>query len=182
MACLVVSAPVWAEEGGKALCAIDFLTGFGQADLIQKKDYRLMPFIIGFDFDMKPLTKKIGFNPPSMVHFQIEPFLALATSPDTNVEVGTSFLFKFGLLPESSKIQPYIKGGSGMLYMSQHTLEQSTQFNFISHAGLGFHWFFEPERALTVEYRFRHLSNASIKHPNSGIDSHYAILGITHRF
>ena len=182
MALLIISTLAWAQEETRALCAIDFLTGFGQAELIQKNDYRLIPFIVGFDFDMKPLTKRIGFNPTSMVHFQIEPLLALATSPDINMETGISFLFKFGLLPESSKLQPYIKGGSGMVYMSQHTLEQSTQFNFISHAGLGFHWFFEPKRALTLEYRYRHLSNASIKQPNSGIDSHYALLGITRRF
>ena len=172
----------WPEEQQGCLQGVEFLTGFGRGDLKEKKDYRLIPFIVEFDFNLKSLTKKIGFNPPSLVQFQIEPLLSLVTNPDSNMEVGTSFLFKFGLLPESSKIQPYIKAGVGIIYISQHTLDQSTQYNFSSHFGAGFHYFFKKGRALSLEYRFRHLSNAGIKHPNSGIDNHFCLLGITRLF
>jgi hypothetical protein len=161
---------------------IEYLTGFGQAELEEKQDYRVIPLMVDFDFDIKPLAEKMGFNFSSMVQFQIEPFLSLVTSPDTNMEVGTSFLLKFGLVPKSWKLQPYIKGGVGMIWMSQHTLDQTTQFNFISSFGAGVHYFFKIDRALTLEYRFRHASNAGIKHPNSGIDNHFCLVGITHLF
>ena len=178
----IILRPAWVQDQSRSLQGVEFLTGYGRAQLKEKTDYRLLPLMVVFDFDAKPLTKKIGFNPPSLVQFQIEPFLSLVTNPQTNMEVGTSFLLKFGLLPENWKLQPYIKGGSGMIYMTQHTLEQSTQFNFISHFGAGFHYFLNKDRALTLEYRYRHLSNASIKHPNSGIDSHYCLFGITRLF
>jgi len=173
---------VWAEGQPKYLQAVEFLTGYGQAELSEKKDYHIIPFSIDFDFNIKPLTKKIGFNPPSLVQFQIEPFLSLVAQPESNMEVGTSFLLKLGFLPEASKFQPYIKGGVGMIYISQHTLEQSTQYNFLTHLGTGFHYIFKKDNAVTLEYRFRHLSNASIKQPNLGIDAHFCLFGITHLF
>jgi len=178
----IIINPARAEEDLKSLQGVEFLTGLGQGGLKLKRDYRVVPFFVAFDFDMKPLTKKIRFNPPSLVQFQLEPFLALVTQPKVNTEVGTSFLFKFGLLPETWTWQPYVKGGVGLIYMSHGTLEQSTRFNFISQVGAGFHYFFDKDRSLTLEYRFRHTSNAGIKYPNSGIDLHFCIFGITHHF
>ena len=178
----IILESAWAEEQLMPFQGVEFLTGVGQGELKLKRDYRLISFLVDFDFDIKPLTKKIWFNPPTLVQFQIEPFLSLVTQPKVNTEVGTSFLLKFGLLPETWKFQPYIKGGVGMIYMSQGTLDQSTRFNFLTHFGVGFHYFFMKDRAFNLEYRFRHASNAGIKHPNSGIDVHFCLLGITHLF
>ena len=178
----LVSNGAWANEQPKSLQAMEFLVGYGQGALIKKEDYRVMSFLVGLDFDIKPLTKKFGFTPPSLVQFQVEPFLSLVATPDSNMEAGTSFLFKLGLLPESWKFQPYAKGGVGMIYISQHTLDQSTQFNFLVNGGVGFHYFLEKDYSFTLEYRFRHLSNASRKQPNSGIDNHFCLLGITRHF
>ncbi len=170
------------EAQSMNLKGIEYLTGYGQAQLEGKKDYRVMPVMAGFIFDMKPLSRRVGFDSPGMVQFQIEPFLSLVTRPDTNMEAGTSFLLKLGLVPESWKLQPYVKGGTGMVWVSQHTLDQTTQFNFISSIGVGLHYFFNNDRALTLEYRYRHLSNAGIKHPNGGIDNHFCLIGITRLF
>ncbi len=180
--CVISINPVKAENRLGYLQGIEFLTGFGRGELIQKKDYHVMPIAIDFDFSIKPLSQIFCFNPSSLFQFQIEPFLSLVTQPETNMEVGTSFLLKLGLMPESSKIQPYIKGGVGVAYMSQHTLDQSTQYNFLLHFGAGVHCFFKKDHAVTLEYRFRHLSNASIKQPNSGIDVHFCLVGLTRLF
>lgn len=175
-----------AQAGGyikeKSLEAIEFLTGFSWGDLKGQKDYNLVPILVGFDFNMKPLTKKINFNPRSLVQFQIEPFLGLISSPDSDFEMGTSFFFKFGLLPQTSKIQPYIKAGVGFDYMTLHTREQGTQFNFISTGAVGAHIFFKENVALTLEGRYRHLSNASIDDPNSGINTYWGTVGILYKF
>ncbi|MFH1577891.1 MAG: acyloxyacyl hydrolase [Candidatus Omnitrophota bacterium] len=176
----IILKPAWTEEPG--LQGIEFLIGFAEGKLEQKKDYHLATLFVDFDFNIKPLTKKINFNPPSLVQFQLEPFFSLATQPEDNLEAGVSFLFKLGLLPETWKFQPYIKGGAGMIYITQHTIEQSTQFNFIPSYAAGLHYFFKQDTALTLEYRYRHLSNASIKSPNSGIDVDFLIAGITRLF
>ncbi len=176
------SSCAWAQRQPISLKGVEFLTGFGQAELIQKKDYRLVPFVIDLDFNIKPLANMAGFNSSSLVQFQIEPFLSLATQPENDMEAGISFLLKLGLLPENRKFQPYVKAGTGMIYMSLHTLDQSTQFNFLTHLGFGLHYFFKKDTAFTLEYRFRHLSNAGIEQPNSGIDNHFCLLGVARLF
>jgi len=170
------------KEKPKCLEGIEFFTGFGWGKLREKKDYHLTPLMVDFDLDLKPLTQKINFNPRQLLQFQIEPFISFVAEPDTNVEIGTSFLFKIGILPQTSKFQPFILAGPGMVYMTQHTREQSTQFNFIEQAGMGMHYFFRKNIAFTLEGRFRHLSNSGIKHPNSGINTQFIFAGISYQF
>ena len=145
----VTIGPAWA----RASCfqGIEYLSGFAQAELDGRDDYQFIPLVLSLDFNIKPLTKQFGFNPPGMIQLQIEPFLNIVTSPDKNIEVGTSFLFKFGLTPETWKLQPYIKTGAGTVYITQHTKEQSTQFNFITHFGAGLHYILNKHQALTLE-------------------------------
>jgi len=170
------------KEKPKYLQGLEFFTGFGWGKLRRKGDYHITPFMVDFDLDLKPLTQKLNFNPSQLLQFQIEPFISFASEPDTNVEIGTSFLLKVGILPQTSKFQPFILIGPGMVYMTQHTREQSTQFNFTEQAGIGMHYFFRKNIAFTLEGRFRHLSNAGIKHPNTGINTQFVIAGISYRF
>jgi len=166
----------------KVLEGIEFLTGFSWGKLHAQKAYQLTPFIVDFDFNLKPLIQKINLRPPQLIQFQIEPFISFVSSPRSNLETGTSFLLKLGILPQTSKFQPYIKAGPGFVYMTQHTREQATQFNFIEQGGIGMHYFFNKHTAFTLEGRFRHLSNAGIDHPNHGINNYIAIAGITYQF
>ncbi|MFH1458152.1 MAG: acyloxyacyl hydrolase [Candidatus Omnitrophota bacterium] len=169
-----------AEE--KFLEAIEFLSGYSWGDIRVQKHYRSIPFIVDFDFNLKPCISKFNLHFSPLLQFQIEPYVCAITSPNANVETGIAFLLKFGFLPAASKIQPYIKFGAGLSFMSLHTREQSTQFNFIEPCALGVHYFFKKNTALTVEGRRRHLSNCSIKIPNGGINTNFILVGVTHRF
>jgi len=171
-----------AQEKPRCLKGIEFLTGFGVARIREKGSYHVTPFLIDLDFDLKPLAKKIGIAPSSMIQGVIEPFASFVSEPDNNAEIGNNFLIKIGFLPETSKIQPYFKGGVGVVYITQHTREQGTQFNFNEYAGIGMHYFFKKNLALTAEFRWRHLSNAGIDSPNSGINTNYGICGISYLF
>ena len=171
-----------AQEKPRCLKGIEFLTGFGVARIREKGSYHVTPFLIDLDFDLKPLTKKIGINPSIMIQGVVEPFASYVSEPDNNAEIGNNFLIKIGFLPEGSKIQPYFKGGVGVVYITQHTREQGTQFNFNEYAGIGMHYFFKKNLALTAEFRWRHLSNAGIDSPNSGINTNYGICGISYLF
>ncbi|MCX5707155.1 MAG: acyloxyacyl hydrolase [Candidatus Omnitrophica bacterium] len=174
--------PSISEAKTGILSAIEFRTGFGWGKLHNKKTYKMIPFIVDFDFDLKKLTKKLNFNPRQLLQFQIEPFISPVISPDANIELGTLFLLKIGILPETSKIQPYLKGGAGMVYITQHTREQGSQFNFIEQLGCGIHYFFKKNTALTIEGSYRHLSNCGIKDPNHGINTCFVTTGVTHKF
>lgn len=167
----------------KCLSGIELLTGFGWGKLrVAKRNYNAIPFMLDLDFDLKPLLNKINIKPRFLVQGVIEPYASFITSPESNVEIGNAFLIKIGFLPETSKIQPYFKGGAGMTYISLHTHEQGTQFNFIEYGGLGAHYYFTKDTAFTLEGRFRHLSNAGIGSPNTGINSYFVVSGITKKF
>jgi len=174
---------VFAEETEtKTLEAIEFLTGYGWGNLKGQQRYGLVPLIVDFDLNLKPLTQKINFNPPQLLQFQIEPFISPITEPRANIETGVNFAFKVGLLPQTSKFQPYLKMSAGLTYFSLHTKEQGTQFNFNEYGALGIHYFFRKDLGLTIEGRFRHLSNAGIDDPNSGINTNFLVAGITYQF
>lgn len=170
------------EAKSGCIQGIEFFTGFEKAKLHAKDDFIKSPFIIDIDFNLKPHLEKIGLHLPGLFQFQLEPFISPIYSPDANVELGNGFIFKLGILPETSKFQPYVKAGIGMLYMTQQTREQSTQFNFFETAGVGAHYFFTEKTAFTLEYRYRHVSNSGIKHPNHGINSQFALLGLAYQF
>ncbi|MBU1125797.1 MAG: acyloxyacyl hydrolase [Candidatus Omnitrophica bacterium] len=170
------------EMPTRTLKGIEFLVGIGLSKLKAIGSHRFYPLTVDFDFDLKPLARKINFSPAALLEFQIETFLAPVSQPRRNIETGVSFFFKIGALPETARLQPYLKLGVGMDYMTLHTREQSTQYNYTETGAVGAHYFFNQNVALTVEGRFRHLSNSGIKHPNQGINSRFAFLGIAYRF
>jgi hypothetical protein len=168
-----------------ALDAVELMTGYfglGFKDLEESRStYEGVPLYVSFDFDIKPALAKIGLHPKGRVDFSLEPYAHTILKPDPNLETGTDFLVKY-VFPLSDKFQPYIKGGEGLSYMTAHTKEQSTQFNFVSQVAAGFHYFVKQDLALNLEYRFRHLSNAGIDHPNNGINSDFVLGGLTYFF
>ena len=162
----IIFNPSLSESQSINLEGIEYFIGFSQSKLTSKEDYYTMPFIVDLDFNIRSLAEDWGFDTLNLVQLQVEPFFSFVTEPDENIETGASVFLKLGLAPEYSALQPYIKGGTGIVYMSQHTKEQGSQFNFITSFGVGLHYFFDVDNAFTVEYRFRHLSNCSIKKPN----------------
>ncbi len=180
---LLAANTSYAEETNqKSLVGVEFLTGFGWGTLKGHPNYNNIPFSAVFDFNLKKLTSKINFNPVQLFQFQIEPFLSFISRPKNNLETGTIFWLKLGLFPDTWKFQPYVKLGAGVNYMTLHTHEQSTQFNFTEQTALGIHYFFTNNTAFTLEGRWRHLSNGSIKEPNHGINSYSINTGIAYKF
>jgi len=170
----------------RSLESIELLQGFSWGILRydkQDKHYRMHPTSVALDFTLKTLTKRwFNFNPAFLLQCQVEPFIGYIASPRNNMEMGIQAYLKVGLVPQTWKFQPYIKGGTGIDYMTLHTWEQSTQFNFISSVGVGFHYFITDNVALTVEGRYRHLSNAGIDQPNHGYEAITTDAGILYKF
>lgn len=165
------------------LKGVELLSGFGLARLhLSQGYYRVAPLFLDCDFDLKPLLQKKSIHLPGLFQFVLEPFVAYVSRPNSNAEIGNSFLVKIGLLSENAKFQPYFKGGVGFVYTTQHLRAQGTQFDFNEYAGVGGHYFFQKNIALTLECRYRHLSNADIKQPNWGVDSHFIVAGISYLF
>ncbi|MDO8661820.1 MAG: acyloxyacyl hydrolase [Candidatus Omnitrophota bacterium] len=179
---LASNTPHAEETNQKSLVGVEFLTGFGWGKLKGQTNYNVIPFSAAFDFNLKNLSSKINFNPSGIFQFQIEPFLGFISRPHNNLETGTIFWLKLGLFPDTWRLEPYVKLGAGLNYMTLHTDEQSTQFNFTEQAALGIHYFFTNNTAFTLEGRWRHLSNSGIKEPNHGINSYSVNTGIAYKF
>jgi lipid A 3-O-deacylase len=170
------------EKPYKWLREIGLLTGYGSASLTKKaSDYEVIPLLPQFGFDINPLAKKLHIEPKGTFEGIIEPIMNIVTHPDANAEVGCSFFLKYSQ-KITSRIAPYIEGGLGMVYTTQHTHEQGTQYNFLTQAGIGLQFFLTDQWALTGGYRFRHLSNAGIDEDNEGINHHFGLVGVSYFF
>jgi len=148
---------------------VDYLIGYGTGKLQEKPDYEFSILSVNFSY---PIS--------SVWDFQLEPFVSYVFEPEENFEIGLSFFFKYNFLRDK-KFSPYIRGGSGIIYISQDTYEQSTDFNFVDQICTGFKYVYKNS-TFFLEYRFRHISNAGIDHPNSGLNSNLYLFGFFHQF
>jgi hypothetical protein len=166
------------EKSHKWLKEIGFMTGYGTASLEKKSaDYEVIPILPRFGFDINPLKGNIGGD----LELIAEPIMNVVISPDANAEFGASCLLKYSA-HITARIAPYIECGIGMVYTTQHTHEQGTQFNFLPQVGGGIQFFLNKNLALTGGYRYRHLSNAGISNDNSGINHHFLLVGLSYFF
>ena len=102
-------------------------------------------------------------------------------------ELGDDGLYEIGVTPvfrlvpnrpSSGRLMPFFEAAVGAHLLSNvrfSDLNLSTSFQFGSHIGAGV--FFGPDRRFSLVYRFQHLSNASVKQPNPGIEFHLLQLG-----
>ena len=170
------------EESHRWLRSISLVSGYGVAPLDKNNsDYEIIPILPQFGFDIIPLAEKLHIKPKGVLEFVVEPVMNVIINPDANAEVGCSFFLRYSRRI-TSRIAPYIEGGTGMIYSSLSTNEQGTKYNFITHAGLGIQFFLNKHVALTGGYRFRHLSNADMDKQNRGIDHHFGLVGISYYF
>jgi len=68
-------------------------------------------------------------------------------------------------------VGPYVEAGIGFHLLSHTSIgdtRMSTAFQFGNHIGVGYR--FGAKGSYDLSYRFQHLSNASIKRPNAGIN------------
>jgi len=168
---------------------IGVISGYAHGNLKQKGSYKIIPGIVrlGFNLDsvgfgfsdlVRPVAKELNMEPKGFTEFLLEPFVNAVIDPESNVEAGGNLLIKYSY-PLTEKIYPYVLGGVGMAYISQHTRVQSTQWGFTPQAGFGFSYFFKKDIALNLEYRYRHFSNADIRRPNGGINANMFLIGIS---
>ena len=154
------------------------LSGWGSGELKRQDDYETIPLYFQIGFDITSLLDKINIRPKGSLKFVLEPFLNTIVSPDSNIEVGNDFIIKYSH-PIIRRVNIYIEAGLGMMFTSQHTFEQSTQFNFTEQVGGGISCFFAKNKSVNFGYRYRHFSNAGIDEPNRGIDMDFYLFGIT---
>jgi len=92
---------------------------------------------------------------------------------------------EFGINPITFKLAydagqqfvPFFQGGVGVMYTSLQGINAGGPFQFDEVVGLGIDMFCTKNFALSVSYRYRHMSNAGIYSDNSGLDTQFVLLG-----
>lgn len=169
------------EGIGQWLSQVGVFTGYIEGDVKYLDDLQAVPVGMRFGFDLKPFTRKFNFDPKGMLEIIYEPYIAGILTPEQNAEFGLPFFFRYSF-PLTEKFHPYLEVGTGPYYMTLGTYEQSTQFNFVSAGGAGLTYFFREDWALSVGYRMRHVSNASIDKPNGGLEANVYTAGVSYYF
>ncbi len=83
------------------------------------------------------------------------------------------------LFTAHGKLVPTMTIGVGVLATTAKVPEGETHFNFTPQIAFGVYYFLNPRNALSLEYRFHHISNGGISAPNPGINSSAFLVGIS---
>jgi len=160
---------------------LGFLAGYGWAmdGLKQEPDIEHAVFLPSFSI---PLTRsEVGTSFfRGIVQYQLEPTIGAITVPHGRLEAGASLIgFKYNFTGLESRWSPYSNFGFGVMYEPIGPAVQGTNFNFVINTGVGVQYFIDDKTAVNFQYRYRHISNANIKEPNSSINSSFLLVGMS---
>ena len=74
---------------------------------------------------------------------------------------------------------PYVFAGGGILYVDLGLPSMGSRLNFSYQGGTGLQYFISKDTALSLEYRYHHISNAGTATPNEPLNSSKFLLGIS---
>jgi hypothetical protein len=87
--------------------------------------------------------------------------------------------FQWDLMP-LRRVQPFFSGDGGFIYFADRVLSpQGSQFMYTIDYGTGLNIFHHKNQAITIGYRYQHLSNANISLHNPGTDANTFYVGVS---
>ena len=102
-------------------------------------------------------------------------------APVTHYGAGLSpEAFQLVLRP-NSRIQPFLSNAGGFIYYNGRVLSPGgSQFMYTIDLGSGVNLFTSPSNAVSIGFRYQHLSNANISQHNPGADAQTIYIGFSH--
>lgn len=98
--------------------------------------------------------------------------------PDVAYLFGFTPLLRYNFLTDSVWL-PFVDAGAGVTATDIGHPDLSTTFQFNLQAGVGVRRWLTRNSALVVQYRFLHISDAGIAHPNNGVNSSVFYAGVS---
>ena len=77
------------------------------------------------------------------------------------------------------KVVPYVLAGGGPLFVDLGLPTMGTKLCFSYQGGTGLQYLIDKNTALSLEYRYHHISNAGTASPNEPINSNKVLVGIS---
>lgn len=149
------------------------------------ENFTYSPTVIGYSYLLRQRDwGSIRYAPEvtvlSVLH-EKAPSPTNPAAPVTHYGVGFSpEAVQLVLLPRR-RIQPFVSHAAGFLYFNGRVLSPGgSQFMYTIDMGTGVNIFSTPRNALTIGFRYQHLSNANISHHNPGADAQTFYVGLSH--
>ncbi len=102
-------------------------------------------------------------------------------SPRVRYVTGLLPVFRYNFT-DLEPFVPFFDVGAGVTLTDIHGPDLSSVFQFNEQVGIGAHYLFSERTAITIGYRFMHISNAGIKEPNNGVNANIFSIGLTRFF
>ena len=161
----------WITEAG-------FISGYGRGS-IDEGGYKTLLMIAHLGADINRFIPALRHHRGVLSLFLEPQFNPALQQSDIEFGLGMGFQYTY---PLTESISPYLLLLTGPHYISVNTTTQANGFNFSTAAGAGFYFLLTRNIALNCGYRYRHMSNADLKLPNGGINSHIGLLGVSFFF
>lgn len=107
-----------------------------------------------------------------------ELFGGMQYHPDHAYLVGVAPLLRYNFAT-GTRFVPFFNLGAGVTSTDIRDGDLSTKFEFNLQYGIGTHYFLKDNLALTLQYRFIHLSNAGLSSPNLGVNNNTITIGLS---
>lgn len=113
------------------------------------------------------------------LEFMVEPAFVLSTTPTHRTGYELSVLFRYHFATESRWV-PFLTFGAGVIEENfKGPGRPSAGFNFTPQIGPGLSYLLSGNMAVSLEWRFYHISNANIDTPNVGLNVGMWLLGVS---
>lgn len=107
---------------------------------------------------------------------EAEFFGANQVNPNAAYLIGLTPMLRY-TFATGSRWAPFAEAGFGPSYTDIGEPDLSSRFEFNIQSGIGTHYFWNDHHAITMQFRFFHLSNAGIERPNTGVNCGVIMLG-----
>lgn len=112
----------------------------------------------------------------------LEPTLVYFDAKDGSATVGGASANVRWIFSGGGRFRPYLEAGAGVLLGEMRFRQTDCDVNYLLQGGPGLLVTLSERTALTVGYRFQHVSNADSCHFNVGINSSAFVVGVSYFF
>ncbi len=135
-----------------------------------------------------PATVQLGYMvtdlwgegfPRGNLELAVEGFGAGIFSGTGHYIAGSTLLFRHNFVPHGWRVIPFVELGAGLTSMDIDHRYDGQNFNFNLSAALGARYFIQPRLAVSLEYRYQHISNADLGAHNIGLNAEGPVLSLS---
>jgi opacity protein-like surface antigen len=166
---------------GKVIAS--FIVGGGAQNHVQNWDeYSDLSFL--------NFNPRLGFLPFDAVgpgwlrgslEVALEAWMQHYLEPDGPGALGIKAGFRYHFVG-LGRFVPYLEVAGGIGYTDLKVVEMNSQHTFVLEGGAGLSYLLSERIAVSLGYRFQHLSNGDTESPNQGINSDSGVIGISFIF